>query len=79
MLRWNKITQVDRRRHPREMTVESLDRDISLMREMVSIISENKGDTTMEIFMNNQEIDRLSQRIPELVDMREGLKGESNG
>ena len=66
----------DRRRNPREMTVDSLDRDIRLMREMLSIISENMGDTTMEIWMSRQEIDRLSQRIPELVEMREQMEGE---
>ena len=70
----DKITEtVDRRRHPREMTVESLDRDIMLMKEMVVILLRNPGVTEFDKWNSMQEIDRLRKRIPELVKMKEDI------
>ena len=51
------IETVDRRRHPREMTVESLDRDIMLMKEMVVILLRNPGVTEFDKWNSMQEID----------------------
>ena len=70
----DKITEtVDRRRHPREMTVESLDRDIMLMKEMLEIRLDHFSDNPTMTFFNQQEIDRLRKRIPELVKMKEDI------
>ena len=68
-------TLTDHRRHPREMTIESLDRDIRLMREMLELREEHADYfwNSIEAFFNQQEIDRLRKRIPELVKMKEGL------
>ena len=65
----------DRRRHPREMTVESLDRDIMLMKEMLELREEHADYfwNSIEAFFNQQEIDRLRARIPELLKMKEGV------
>ena len=70
----------DRRRHPREMTIESLDRDIRLMREMHAIRLDFEGLEGSEViaFLNQQEIDRLRKRILELVKMREDINAKRN-
>ena len=76
----DKITEtVDRRRHPREMTVESLDRDIMLMKEMLELREEHADYfwNSIEAFFNQQEIDRLRKRILELVKMREDINEQS--
>ena len=67
------VETVDRRRHPREMTVESLDRDIMLMTEMFEIRLDHFSDNPTMTFFNQQEIDRLRKRIPELVKMKEDI------
>ena len=73
------IFMTDRRRHPREMTVESLDRDIRLMKEMLEIREEHADYfwNSIEAFFNQQEIDRLRARILELVKMREALNEQN--
>ena len=67
------IETTDHRRHPREMTVESLDRDIMLMKEMLEIRLDHFSDNPTMTFFNQQEIDRLRKRIPELVKMKEDI------
>ena len=69
------VETVDRRRHPREMTVESLDRDIMLMTEMLELREEHADYfwNSIEAFFNQQVIDRLRARIPELVKMKEDI------
>ena len=67
-------TLTDRRRSQRENTVESLDRDIMLMREMLTIHKAHVARSEVDEFMNRQGINHLITRIPELVAMREGLR-----
>ena len=70
-------TLTDHRRHPREMTIESLDRDIRLMGEMLEMLSKRKykpnHEECIKEWNDRQEIDRLRARIPELIKMKEEL------
>ncbi len=67
------IEAIDRRRHPREITIAFLDRDIRLMREMLEIRLDNPADTQLMQAFNEDAIRHLLKTIPELEEMREQI------
>jgi hypothetical protein len=68
------MTLDERRNCYRSNTVEDLDRDIRLMKEMLEIREEVKTGREVDLLLNRYEIERLRKRIPELEASREELR-----
>lgn len=68
---------VDNRVVERKNTVESLTRNLGLMQEMLTIRKEVPGKDEVHQSLNQDEIDRLEKKIPEVQAQLEALKNSN--
>jgi hypothetical protein len=68
---------VDNRKVDRTQTVESLTRNLGLMQEMLTIRKEVPGKDAAHQSLNQDEIDRLEKKIPEVQAQLEALKNSN--